>query len=244
MVNDRPHTAFSLASAQHLPLTGEFHPLRREFERWLATGNLITLFLAISIFAAWYFGQQIQVVEISTPGLKRTIPFEKVPVPPPIEGGPEIDFRIIVPPKNFTPEPVADPRDSSATIPTQTELHEWGSGPGDVVTPGDTILIPEPDVPTAAYQWFDELPVLIRIDPPVYPQMVRDAGIDGTVDVEVLIGRNGRVKEARAVSGSDVLHAAAVAAARTAVFKPALQGTRPVEVRIVIPIVFQLHDGN
>jgi len=243
MVNDRPHTAFSLVSAHHLPLTGEFHPLRREFERWLATGNLITLFLAISIFSTWYFGREIPVTEV-THFHPRVIDVGKVPVPPSIPGGPPVKYRTTVPPKNFFPEPVTDPQDSNATIPTQDDLYDWGPGPGEVVTPGDIIVIPEPEAPGTAYRWFDELPVLISIEPPVYPQIVRDAGIDGTVDVQVLIGRNGRVKEAHAVTGSEVLHAAAVASARTAVFKPALQGTRPVEVLIVVPIVFQLHGGN
>jgi TonB family protein len=243
MVNDRPHAAFSIASTHHLPLTGEFHPLRREFERWLATGNLITLLLALSIFSIWYFGRDLQVVEIAIPGSPRVIDFDKVPAPRPIAEGPKIDLPSILPPENAVPNPVTDP-DTSGTIPTQDDLHNWQSGLDGVVGPGDVIVIPEPEAPETAYQAFDELPILIRIEPPVYPQIVRDAGIDGTVDVQVLIGRNGRVKEAHAVSGSDVLHAAAVASARTAVFKPALQGTRPVEVLIVIPIVFELRGSH
>jgi periplasmic protein TonB len=243
MVNDRPHTAFPIASPHHLPLTGEFHPLRREFERWLATGNLITLLLAISIFSIWYFGRDLQAVEIDIPGSGPVIDVNKVPVPPPVSGRPKIDVPTIIPPENGVPDPVTNP-DTSATIPTQEDLHNWGSWSDEVVGPGDVIVIPEPEAPGTAYQVFDELPVLIRIEPPVYPQIVRDAGIDGTVEVQVLVGRNGRVKEARAVSGSDVLHAAAVASARTAVFKPALQGTRPVEVLIVIPIVFELRGSH
>ena len=243
MVNDRPHAAFSVAPTHHLPLTGEFHPLRREFERWLATGNLITLFFAISIFSIWYFGQRIEVAEITPPGQTRTFEFDKPPAPPRIPGGPRIEVPTIIPPKNGVPDPVTEP-DTNATIPTQEDLLNWGSGPDDGVRSGDIIVIPEPEAPGAAYQAFDELPVLISIEPPVYPRIVREAGIDGTVEVQVLIGRNGRVKEAHAVSGSDVLRAAAVASARTAVFKPALQGTRPVEVLIVIPIVFQLQGGH
>ena len=185
MVNDRPHAAFSVASTHHLPLTGEFHPLRREFERWLATGNLITLFLAISIFAIWYFGQEIQVVEITQPGRPRII--EKIPVPPRIPGGQPTDYKIIVPPKNAVPDPVTDPQDTT-TIPTQKELEGWSSGPEDGISEGDSIVYvyKEPEAP-GAYQWFDELPVLINIEPPVYPRIVRDAGIDGTVEVQVLI---------------------------------------------------------
>ena len=35
--------AFSLANATHLPVTGDLHPLRREFTRWLSTANAVAL---------------------------------------------------------------------------------------------------------------------------------------------------------------------------------------------------------
>ncbi|HEX6791081.1 MAG TPA: energy transducer TonB, partial [Candidatus Krumholzibacteria bacterium] len=75
---------------------------------------------------------------------------------------------------------------------------------------------------------------------PVYPSIVRDAGIDGTVNVRVLVGVNGKVKNPYVVDGPPALHEAALASARTAVFKPALQGVHPVEAWVVIPVTFQL----
>jgi protein TonB len=72
--------------------------------------------------------------------------------------------------------------------------------------------------------------------------MVKDAGIDGTVLVRVFIGLNGRVKDAYVVDGTPALREAALACARTASFKPARQGTHPVEVWVVIPITFQLRE--
>jgi TonB family protein len=74
--------------------------------------------------------------------------------------------------------------------------------------------------------------------------MVRDAGIDGEVLVRVLIGVNGKVKDAYVVEGSSALREAALASARTGFFKPALQGVHVVEVWVVIPIRFELssHD--
>jgi protein TonB len=87
---------------------------------------------------------------------------------------------------------------------------------------------------------FDELPVLLSVQPPVYPEMVREAGIDGTVTVQVLVGKDGKVKQAQAIDGPEPLRAAGVNSARTAIFKPALQGTSPVEVWVMIPVTFQL----
>jgi len=77
--------------------------------------------------------------------------------------------------------------------------------------------------------------------PPSYPELVRQAGIDGTVVVQVMVGKDGKVKQAVAVDGPDPLRSEAVRSAKTAVFKPALQGTSPVEVWVQVPIVFSLN---
>ena len=89
---------------------------------------------------------------------------------------------------------------------------------------------------------FDELPVLLSIQPVVYPVLAREAGIDGTVVVQVLVGKDGKVKKAVAIEGPEVLMSAAVAAAKTALFKPALQATSPVEVWVQIPVSFSLNN--
>jgi protein TonB len=78
------------------------------------------------------------------------------------------------------------------------------------------------------------------VQPPVYPEMVREAGIDGTVTVQVLVGKDGKVKQAQAIDGPEPLRAAGLASARSAIFKPALQGTSPVEVWVMIPVTFQI----
>lgn len=70
--------------------------------------------------------------------------------------------------------------------------------------------------------------------------MVREAGIDGTVIIRVLIGLNGKVKEAFVVEGPEALHNAALASARTAIFKPTEANGHAVEVWMAMPISFQL----
>jgi len=45
------------------------------------------------------------------------------------------------------------------------------------------------------------------------------------------------------VQGQPMLNDAAVASAKTAIFRPALQQNRPVEVWVVMPITFKLR-GN
>ena len=55
--------AFSLASAGHLPLTGDLHPLRREATRWLTSANGLVLALGIAIFGTWYVWSHAQHVD-------------------------------------------------------------------------------------------------------------------------------------------------------------------------------------
>ncbi|HET6462475.1 MAG TPA: energy transducer TonB, partial [Candidatus Krumholzibacteria bacterium] len=105
----------------------------------------------------------------------------------------------------------------------------------------DSTLIEPPHASPYVTPW-DDPPVLVSIDAPRYPEMVRDAGIDGTVQVRVFVALNGHVKDAYVVDGPAALREAALTSARTAYFKPAKQGSHPVEVWVVIPITFQLHD--
>jgi TonB family protein len=56
---------------------------------------------------------------------------------------------------------------------------------------------------------------------PAYPELARKMNITGTVKVEVVVGTNGAVKEARVVGGHPVLANAALDAAKKWRFEPA-----------------------
>ncbi len=90
---------------------------------------------------------------------------------------------------------------------------------------------------------FDEPPIMQHFEVPKYPELARDAGIEGIVAIKVLVDETGKVIEAVVLS-SDVTPAmekAAVAAARKCKFKPAKQRTVPVKANVMIPFQFQLH---
>lgn len=90
---------------------------------------------------------------------------------------------------------------------------------------------------------FDEPPVMIHFEVPTYPDLAREAGIEGTVRVKVLVGEDGKVINVEVVS-SDVTPAmdrAALAAAKKCIFKPAKQRTTPVKAQVVIPFSFRLN---
>jgi protein TonB len=94
-----------------------------------------------------------------------------------------------------------------------------------------------------AFLAFDEPPSLTHFEVPVYPDLAREAGIEGTVRVRVLVAEDGKVLNVSLIS-SDVTPAmekAALAAAKRCRFSPAKQRTTPVKAHVMIPFNFRLH---
>ncbi len=97
----------------------------------------------------------------------------------------------------------------------------------------------EPGLPRfGEYVYFDELPVALTKVAPAYPAAAREAGVDGTVLVQALVGKDGRVKDTRVVKSIPMLDEAAETAVRHWVFKPALSNNRPVAVWVAVPVKF------
>jgi len=143
------------------------------------------------------------------------------------------------------PKPVADELAVEETIATseemsamsqQTAADNFGSGDSLVVDTGGGLPGPED------YVAFEKEPELVSPPDPEYPEIAREAGVEGTVLVRVLVGEDGFVKDMIIIQSVPMLDEAAADAAWTAVFKPALQKDRPVAVWMVIPLEFSLHE--
>jgi protein TonB len=111
----------------------------------------------------------------------------------------------------------------------------------------DEVPMPPPPSSEQSQEFyaFDEAPVLIKFVSPKYPDLARQAGIEGTVLLNVLIGDDGKVIQVSVIQ-SDVTPAmekSAQEAAKQFMFKPAKQRTVPVKARMAIPIRFKLHGG-
>jgi protein TonB len=75
---------------------------------------------------------------------------------------------------------------------------------------------------------------------PIYPQIARAAGIQGTVVIQAIISKSGHIESARVLSGSPMLQEAALQAVRAARYRPFLLNNQPTEVETTIRIVFHL----
>ena len=77
---------------------------------------------------------------------------------------------------------------------------------------------------------------------PEYPTIARLSRAEGTVVVQAVISKSGRIESARVVSGPGVLQAAALQAVREARYRPFLLNGVPTEVETTVSITFRLGD--
>ena len=101
---------------------------------------------------------------------------------------------------------------------------------------------PPPDGPQVKFIPYDDPPKPLTPIKPKYPEIAQEAGIEGTVIVQVFVDKKGRVKETIILKGipNTGLDEAAIKAIRKTRFLPAKQRERAVGVWISIPVNFRL----
>ncbi|MFB6272288.1 MAG: TonB family protein [Salinibacter sp.] len=77
-----------------------------------------------------------------------------------------------------------------------------------------------------------------------YPELAKEAGIEGQVIVRFVVDKNGNVTNTKVLRGvNKALNQAAVKAVRAQEFRPGKQRGEPVKVRMSLPVTFRLDDG-
>jgi len=176
------------------------------------------------------------------------VPYRELAAPPPLtqnEPPPQVAIaQPVAPPTVGVAVPVPDAEaPPEQTIASQEEIA--ASTPGVDTGEGENIVVAPPteeELPAfGEYVYVEELPEAITKVSPQYPDIAREAGVDGTVLVQALVGKDGRVKDTRVVKSIPMLDAAASTAVKQWVFKPALSNNKPVAVWVAVPVRFTLH---
>jgi protein TonB len=175
------------------------------------------------------------------------VPYRELAAPPPLtqnEPPPQVAIaQPVAPPTVGVAVPVPDAQaPPEQTIASQEEIAQVT--PGVERGQGEIVVQPpsEEELPKfGEYVYVEELPEAITKPPPAYPDLAREAGVDGTVMVQALVGKDGHVKDTRIVKSIAMLDEAAVAAVKQWIFKPALSNNKPVAVWVAVPIRFSLH---
>jgi protein TonB len=155
--------------------------------------------------------------EFELPPMPKEVAKPALPIEPADEGE-FVKEEVIVPPNTF--------KSMSEMKPLQTSGHGGVEGGKNVAT----------------FSAFDQAPELVKACDPVYPELAKQAGLEGMVLLRLLISRKGRVLDAEVIK-SDVTPAmekAAIAAARNSRFKPAKYRNRPVKAHMVFPVNFTI----
>jgi TonB family protein len=79
---------------------------------------------------------------------------------------------------------------------------------------------------------------------PDYPALAKQMNVQGSVLLQVRIGRDGNIEAVHVVSGPDILSAAAVQAVKQWHFKPYLEEGQPVETEAHITVNFNISAHN
>lgn len=176
------------------------------------------------------------------------VPYRELAAPPPLTDAPpppkvQITTQV-TPPAAAIPVPVPDAEaPAEQKIASQEELSQ--TTPGVATGGDDNIIIAPPsddDLPKfGEYVYVEELPEAVTKVAPLYPDIAREAGVDGQVMVQALVGKDGHVKDVRVVKSIPMLDASAVTAVKQWVFKPALSNNKPVAVWVAVPVKFSLH---
>lgn len=173
------------------------------------------------------------------------VPYRELQAPPSLQQTPPT-VSVAAPaaqPTAGIPLPTEDEEvQEEQTIATQEELSQ-AIGAGETGT-GDSLVIapPSDELPGfGEYVYVEELPEAITRISPEYPDIARQSNMEGTVVVQALVGKDGKVKDTRVVRSVPVLDDAAVSAVKRWVFKPALSNNKPVAVWVAVPVKFSLH---
>jgi len=140
------------------------------------------------------------------------------------------------------PDELAPPEDRTSPV-TESPV---GSGPTGAATTSDAVgPVPISEGLPSRTEWVyvEELPRPIKQVKPEYPDLAQHAGVEGSVMVYAMVGKDGRVLAVELSEKVQVpmLNEAALAAARQWVFTPGLANGKPVVCWTAIPFRFRLN---
>jgi len=209
-------------------------------------GHLVVLLLLLIIPLA---------ADVALPQPERDLPeFVRVapPPPPPPALAPSAHRSTPMAPASSSAAPTEAPRAIAPEnpLPAQQFDHPVGTGAelpmgiGDAtgIVPSVPAVSAEPPRPTTVrVAQLPEPPRKIVDVRPVYPEIARNARVEGTVILEAVLDTSGNVTQLRVVRSIPLLDQAALDAVRRWRYSPTMYGGRPVSVLMTITIRFTLN---
>jgi protein TonB len=229
--------------------------LKQSLQKNWIKGFFISVIIHFMVIGL-YFGVTYLTAEEDIPTVTvRVMKYSDLGPPPsiaPAPLAPSVNVATAAKPSIGVPVPVPDAEVSpEQTIATQTELssapspaEELTEGGGNVEIKQD-IVIDSDDPGIDEFVPVEKPPQIVHRVVPNYPEMAMRAGIEGTVWVKILVGKDGKPQKAVVVkSSTDIFNDVAIDAAMKFTFTPAYMNQGPVKVWVAFPFRFKLKDAT
>jgi TonB family protein len=231
-----------------VPAAYGYQELRLLHQRYMMLAMLAAILLQFAIVGGYHLAEWLK--PIDPPAMIIRIPIGTILPPPstheqlPIIGPPIVSssFKIGIPVP--VPECDVNPDIKYAGQDDITNIadHQWdavGHGKVEIDLPVNTPVDPDP-LP-GVYERVERYPEVVIHSVPEYPDIAKRIGLEGSVTVNVLLDKEGKVKKTLLMkSTDDMFIPAALEAAKKWIFTPALMNGKPVLVWVAIPFKFRL----
>lgn len=224
--------------------------LKAKYQRNFLLGTLSMVGLVLAILAFFWI---LDAMEGEAPISDQVVVIKTVadlgPPPTIVKKPPQVKVNQpnVAAPKVGIPKPVADDEvlDEDVMLATRDEMAEIVA-PDIVSEAGDDIVvdIDEDDYLPSMEEFVavEIIAEMIHYETPDYPRLAEQAGLEGLVWIKALVTSDGSVRDAVVYksSGTPSLDDAALAAAPSCMFKPAIQNGRPVAMWVTYKVNFEL----
>jgi periplasmic protein TonB len=229
--------------------------LKRLYPRNFSLGMTIAVLIHLFLIGTYIFIQAITKEDEGNFATVKILKYSEIGPPPSLDNQAAQQLAVTAPsvaPTVGIPTPVPDAEaPKEQTIATQQEMNKVaapvgeGSGSGGVqITKDLKVEAPKDEEPPDmnAFVPVEKMPQVVVSVPPVYPDLAKRAGVEGTVYVKILVNKEGKAIKAVVIkSDSEVFNQPATDAAMKFVFTPAIQHKSPVTVWVVVPFKFKLN---
>ena len=231
------------------PAAYGYQELRLLHQRYMMLAILAAILIQFAIIGGFHLSEWLKPVD--PPGITIRIPIGTILPPPstheqlPIIGPPIIpsNFKIGIP----VPIPECDVN-PDITYAGQDDITNIADRQWDAVGKGNVEIDQppinpsvDPDPLPGVYEHIERYPEVVMSSVPEYPDLAKRIGLEGSVTVNVLLDKDGKVKKTLLIkSTDDMFIQASLEAAKKWVFTPALMNNKPVLVWVAIPFRFRL----
>jgi len=224
--------------------------LKQSYQKYLTIAELIGIAVTAGILGIYYLAEYLAREEEPI-AVVRIMKYSELGPPPSIQSSnvpPAVSVAApAIRPSIGIPVPVPDAEVSpEQTFATQQEMNAATESVGEGAGTGGEVAIEkdiqiQDDGPPPDFVPYEKAPNPIKRVQPVYPEIARKAGLEGTVWVKIWVGKDGKPRKVVIQkSASDIFDQPAIDAAQQFVFTPAMMQNGPVDVWVSIPFHFRL----